>query len=109
MLTPGVFVRCQIIAGGGSLMKKSIKLFALSVFAVTAAASVAAAQQPAKVGMLTCNVSGGVGMIVTSQKTMACTFAPTKGAKEVYTGSITKFGLDVGATNQGRMAWAVFA
>jgi len=48
-------------------------------------------------------------MIVTSQKTMACTFAPTKGGKEVYTGSITKFGLDIGATNQGRMVWAVFA
>jgi hypothetical protein len=69
----------------------------------------AMAQQPTKVGTLTCDISGGIGMIVTSQKTMACNFAPSKGGKEVYVGSISKFGLDVGATNQGRMVWAVFA
>jgi hypothetical protein len=80
---------------------KKFTFIAFSVFTLTAAASAAVAQQPAKVGTLTCDISGGVGMIVTSQKTMACTFAPTKGAKEVYTGSITKFGLDVGATSGG--------
>jgi uncharacterized protein DUF992 len=90
-------------------MKKPITLAALSVFVVTAAVSTAVAQQPPKVGTLTCDVSGGVGMIVTSQKATTCTFAPAKGAKEVYTGSITKFGLDVGATSGGRMVWAVFA
>ncbi len=31
------------------------------------------------------------------------------GPREQYTGVITKFGLDVGATTGGRMVWAVFA
>jgi hypothetical protein len=89
-------------------MKISILSIASLLTATTIAMPVMA-QQPAKVGTLTCNISGGVGMVVTSQKTMACNFAPSKGGKEVYVGSISKFGLDVGATNQGRMVWAVFA
>jgi len=89
-------------------MKKLI-LSTGSLLVATMIAIPAVAQQPAKVGTLTCDVSGGIGMIVTSQKTMACNFVPSKGGKEVYVGSISKFGLDVGATNQGRMVWAVFA
>jgi hypothetical protein len=89
-------------------MTKSVVLIASAALAA-ALTQTAAAQQPAKVGMLTCDVSGGIGMIVTSQKAMSCSFAPTKGPKEVYAGTINKFGLDLGATNQGRMVWAVFA
>ena len=31
------------------------------------------------------------------------------GPREVYTGSITKFGLDIGGTTGGQMVWAVYA
>lgn len=90
-------------------MKKPIVLIA-STLVGAALALPAMAQQPPKVGTLTCDISGGVGMIITSQKTMACTFAPSAGgAKETYVGSISKFGLDIGATTQGRMVWAVYA
>ena len=88
-------------------MRKLVLLIASAL--VAAATLPAMAQQPAKVGALTCDISGGIGMIVTSKKTMACTFAPMRGAQEVYVGSINKFGLDIGATSQGRMVWAVFA
>jgi hypothetical protein len=37
-------------------------------------------------------------------------FTPAQpGAREVYTGSISKFGLDIGATAGGEMVWSVFA
>ena len=37
-------------------------------------------------------------------------FTPSAaGAREVYVGSIRKFGLDIGATSGGEMVWAVFA
>ena len=37
-------------------------------------------------------------------------FTPSQpGPREVYTGSITKFGLDLGATAGGEMVWAVYA
>jgi hypothetical protein len=89
-------------------MKKFIGLFVSTLLAAVFTTPVMA-QQPAKVGTLTCDISGGIGMIVTSQKTMACNFAPSKGAKETYVGTINKFGLDIGGTNKGRMVWAVFA
>ena len=37
-------------------------------------------------------------------------FTPsTQGPSEVYVGSISKFGLDVGATSGGEMIWSVYA
>jgi len=37
-------------------------------------------------------------------------FTPSApGPREVYSGSITKFGLDIGATTGGEMIWAVYA
>ena len=63
-----------------------------------------------KVGTLTCDISGGIGLIITSHKDVACMFTPSQpGPREVYTGSINKFGLDLGATAGGEMIWAVYA
>jgi len=62
-----------------------------------------------QIGTLTCNVSGSLGLILTSQKSMLCTFRNTRGLRETYTGVIRRFGLDVGATTGGQMVWSVFA
>ena len=63
-----------------------------------------------KVGTLTCDISGGIGLIIASKKDVTCMFTPSQpGPREVYTGSITKFGLDLGATAGGEMVWAVYA
>jgi len=63
-----------------------------------------------KVGTLSCDISGGIGLIITSKKDLTCMFTPSQpGPREVYVGSITKFGLDLGATAGGEMVWAVFA
>jgi hypothetical protein len=63
-----------------------------------------------KVGTLSCDISGGVGLIITSKKDLTCMFTPSQpGPREVYVGSITKFGLDLGATAGGEMVWAVYA
>jgi hypothetical protein len=78
----------------------------------TALAGPASAQAPqrTKVGTLTCDISGGVGMIIGSQKEVQCMFTPSEpGPREVYVGVIRKFGLDVGATTGGQMVWTVFA
>jgi hypothetical protein len=64
----------------------------------------------AKVGMLTCNMSPGVGMIVGGRQNLACQFAPSvpNYAPDSYVGEITTLGLDVGVQSGGKMAWAVF-
>ncbi len=74
-----------------------------------AVATPAAAQGKTQIGVLRCNVSGGIGLIVTSQKSMVCRFQPQRGRIERYSGSIRKFGLDIGATKRGVIGWAVFA
>ncbi|HZB38208.1 MAG TPA: DUF992 domain-containing protein [Beijerinckiaceae bacterium] len=65
--------------------------------------------QNVQVGVLQCDVSGGVGLIIASQKELICNFRNSRGEYEVYTGAIRKFGLDVGATVGGQMVWSVFA
>lgn len=89
----------------------------LSAIAVVAMAAALALPIPAsaqanrtKVGTLSCDISGGIGLIITSKKDLTCMFTPSQpGPKEVYVGSITKFGLDLGATAGGEMVWAVYA
>jgi hypothetical protein len=80
------------------------------VAAVTLPAPAMAQANRTKVGTLTCDISGGIGMIIASKKELTCMFTPSQpGPREVYVGSINKFGLDVGATAGGEMIWAVYA
>ena len=59
-------------------------------------------------GVLTCNVAGGVGAIVASQKAVSCTFKPSVRAPvEFYTGSFTRVGLDLSATGAGVLTYNV--
>ena len=70
----------------------------------------ASAQNGAKVGLLTCNMSPTIGLIVGSHQRIHCRFTRDAGGPpEAYTGSITRIGLDVGFRSGGTMAWAVFA
>src|ERR1035437_3591966 len=91
------------------------RLSALAALAVVAALalpapSIAQGRERTKVGSLTCDISAGIGLIITSKKELTCMFTPSQpGPREVYTGSITKFGLDLGATTGGEMVWAVYA
>jgi hypothetical protein len=90
-------------------------LSAFAALAVVAAVtlpapSMAQGRERTKVGSLTCDISAGIGLIITSKKELTCMFTPSQpGPREVYTGSITKFGLDLGATAGGEMVWAVYA
>jgi len=77
--------------------------------ALTVASAEPAAAQRVRVGVLTCDVSGGIGLIIGSQKQVNCTYAPDgPGLQQGYVGSFTRFGLDIGITGGGVMVWAVF-
>jgi hypothetical protein len=58
-----------------------------------------------KVGVLRCNIAPGIGLLVISSKKLACSFTPTSGASERYTGRVTRVGLDVGITGKGVLIW----
>ena len=91
-------------------MKKTI---ATALFALAAgAASSALAQQPGvELGVLECQIEGGVGLIISSSKDMRCDFQPSDAtfAPEPYFGAVNKFGIDIGVTEATTMSWLVLA
>lgn len=85
-------------------------LCAAAVAGILAAMQPASAQPGLELGTLRCDVEGGLGLIITSTKEMSCVFMPASGPPvEHYFGTIRKFGLDIGATDRGVLAWQVFA
>lgn len=80
------------------------------VVAMAVASADPAAAQAVRAGLLTCDVSGGIGLIIGSQKQVSCMYAPdSPGPQQAYFGSFTRFGLDIGITGGGVMVWAVFS
>ncbi len=69
----------------------------------------AAGRSGANVNSLTCNVAGGVGFVFGSSKELRCLFTRTDGIAERYTGTIKKFGVDIGFTKEAQIVWLVFA
>ena len=67
------------------------------------------AAQQIRAGVLSCDVAGGLGLVLGSQKLVSCSFTPEgEGRHEDYDGSITKYGVDLGLTRGSRMLWIVF-
>ena len=62
-----------------------------------------------KVGVLTCNVNSGWGLVFGSSRELNCTFSSDSKHYENYTGTISKYGVDVGYQHASIMGWAVFA
>src|SRR5579863_10169296 len=93
-------------------MKKSFRLLMGAGLAAASLMMAAGAAQAAphgvRVGDLTCNVASGWGFIFGSSKDLHCTYRGN-GHFEHYTGSISKFGVDVGYTEGGVLVWGVFA
>lgn len=69
----------------------------------------AAGKSGANVGSLSCTVAGGMGFIFGSSKDLSCLFTRSDGIAERYTGSVKKFGVDLGFTKEAQMVWLVFA
>jgi len=76
---------------------------------VLAAATPPPAPAGIKIGSLTCNVSSGFGFIFGSSKELKCTYASNSGSGEHYTGTFSKYGLDIGYADNATLVWGVVA
>ncbi len=92
-------------------MTSSIRCFlgAMALAAVAALVSPSPAAAQTQVGTLSCDTSGGIGLIITSQQRLDCTYQGVDNRIEGYFGTISKLGIDLGATTQGVIVWQVFA
>ena len=89
-------------------MTRYAAILAAAMAVATLTIAEAQAQARVEVGVLTCTVRAGTGFIVGSTKELRCRFN-RPGRDEFYHGTISKFGLDIGATKQTAIAWAVLA
>jgi Protein of unknown function (DUF992) len=88
------------------MIRHSLALAALAL----AFAGPVSAQTSGKVGVLACDVSAGVGMIIMQKQTMICTFKPDMaGPLDKYTGKIDEYGVALGEVAAGKLVWAVIA
>lgn len=90
-------------------MMRSVLCGLAAIASLAIATSASADPTGVNAGVLSCEVSGGWGFIFGSSKDMNCTFSPTSGETQRYTGTISKYGVDIGFTRGGVMVWAVFA
>lgn len=83
---------------------------AAAALAAALAGSALHANAATEAGVLECDVAGGVGLIVGSQKAMSCRYTSSDGRiSEPYDGTITKVGVDIGITGDSVMVWTVLA
>ncbi|HKD69848.1 MAG TPA: DUF992 domain-containing protein [Candidatus Binataceae bacterium] len=94
-------------------MKSKIRNIIIAAFlslAVLAPAAHADEQKATvRAGYLTCHVSSGWGFVFGSSRSMKCSYAMQPGYTEYYTGSVNKFGADIGYLSSAVMVWAVLA
>jgi len=94
----------------GGRAGSAVTILVAAVIIVAALSTAGAQSSRVQVGTLTCSLSSGIGLIVGSQRNVACTFAGVRGQPDdVYTGTMTRVGLDVGVTTGSVIIWAVFA
>jgi hypothetical protein len=62
-----------------------------------------------KVGVLSCDVDSGWGVVLGSSRDLHCNFSHESGKAEHYVGKISKVGVDIGYKSAGVMIWDVVA
>lgn len=91
------------------IFKSTVAGLAIATLAVIGLQKASALEARVEVGILTCVVEGGTGFIVGSSKDMSCDFNGLDDFSETYTGTVKKFGIDIGKTDTTTIKWAVFA
>jgi hypothetical protein len=93
------------------MLRNAFVVAALGAAALATVSSTPADAQQDRVqaGSLECSMSAGIGLIVGSQRNVACNYKPNGGPPEAYVGTMTRIGLDVGVTGGGAIIWAVFS
>jgi hypothetical protein len=86
-------------------------IVAAIAFVAAAVTSAEAQQAGVELGILNCQIEGGMGFVFGSSKDLSCTFtsADQTFAPETYFGAVNKYGLDIGVTRETSMQWLVLA
>jgi Protein of unknown function (DUF992) len=102
------------MAGEEEVMRKTTwTTAAVAALVLLASAAMPAHAQEKKItvktGYLTCHVASGWGFIIGSSRRIRCVYSSKTHPNEHYTGSISKFGADIGYLQSAVILWAVAA
>ena len=89
-------------------MRSTASIAASIGLATLFAGPAANAQTRVEVGILNCSASSSTGYIIASTKYLRCHFKRS-GRDEYYRGTVSKYGIDIGSTQQTAISWAVLA
>ena len=105
--------RLSSAANGRDVMRNHClsRYMLLAIFIITALVfgpAGAQAQTWAQAGMLRCRLDPSIGFVIFGHQSMECSFQPVSGPVQAYEGAINTVGIDLGVSEGGRFAWAVF-
>src|SRR3979490_2271732 len=81
----------------------------IAVAALIASIASANALPPVRAGILQCQGGQNVGFVVGSVTSLECVFQSEGRRPEPYIATVRRYGVDLGITDQTRLAWAVNA
>ena len=84
-------------------------LIGVALAALVGSFATANAQQNVQVGVLECHGGQNVGMVIASATTLECVFNSAGRRPELYLARVSRFGVDLGVTENTGLAWAVHA
>jgi hypothetical protein len=86
-----------------------MRLFVIALaFAILTVTPSAAQTTEVQVGRLACEVDGGLGLILGSNRALTCQLHREGYDSERYSGEISRFGIDIGFTEAAHVEWLVF-
>jgi hypothetical protein len=69
-----------------------------------------ASAESSQIGILSCDISKGIGMFVVEKQKLSCTFKQNNGGNiDNYTGSLDQYGVAIGEVASGHLIWGVVA
>src|SRR3982074_2600453 len=86
-----------------------LSTISIAIAALTASIASANALPPARAGILQCQGGQNVGFVVGSVASLECVFRSEARPPEPYIATVRRYGVDLGFTDQTRLAWAVNA
>lgn len=89
-------------------MKNTIRT-AIAAGLLSLGLAAAPAKADVALGMLTCHDPGPSAYLVISQHVYRCVFQPAVGAPQYYNARISRFGAEIGTSQNTTLAWAVLA
>ena len=91
------------------MIKRTEAGFAAAAVAAALMLSAPAHAAGVKIGVLSCAVDSGWGVVVGSSRDVDCTYRGSNGYAEHYSGKLEKVGVDLGYVKSGELVWGVVA